>query len=335
MHPFVDEVFIFMNYLLVICLYIRKFDDLLLKSSNLNTSVILLTHFIAIILTVNILSLELSRDAFGKVNELNNSSANFDHDKIFSVNIFANLVQDRINSIINSLQFASKDPIMGTLPYLSNLSETYHGIPADLDYGKRQAMNDILKINPDIASIYFVLPDGNIYIGEPYSHQEQLPRTNFADREWYKGVTATNSTYVSSVFLSASINAPAIAVAVPVFPPNHGDKSIQAPREDLIGFLVGIVNLKSVKETIDKIDYKDERFLVIDRNGSKLVDQIDSPMNTTIEMFDYFDKMDYVRTLLGVTSNQTLIYDQNNTLIFYRPISFEGGELIALLVSKN
>ena len=54
-------------------------------------------------------------------------------------------------------------------------------------------------------------------MGEPYKDQEQLPRINFADREWYKGVVKNNQTYISSIFLSASINAPAIAIAVPVY----------------------------------------------------------------------------------------------------------------------
>ena len=54
-------------------------------------------------------------------------------------------------------------------------------------------------------------------MGEPYKDKEQLPRINFADREWYKGVVNNNQTYVSSIFLSALINAPAIAIAVPVY----------------------------------------------------------------------------------------------------------------------
>jgi len=43
-------------------------------------------------------------------------------------------------------------------------------------------------------------------MGEPYRDQEQLPRINFADREWYKGVVKNDQTYISSIFLSASIN---------------------------------------------------------------------------------------------------------------------------------
>ena len=162
-------------------------------------------------------------DGFVTTNTSNKTSFNLNPNYIFALDLFSDLVQDRINSIIDTLEYTSKDPVFSILPYLANVSDAYHGISASLDSDKRQSLDIILKINPDIASIYFVLPDGNIYLGEPYRHQEQLPRLNFADREWYVGVTALNETYISSVFLSASINAPAIAIAVPVLNNSKGD----------------------------------------------------------------------------------------------------------------
>jgi hypothetical protein len=78
------------------------------------------------------------------------------------------------------------------------------GIPQNLDLQKRDIARDILEKNKDIASIFFVIPKGDTYIGEPYPDQQQLPRLNYADRDWYKGVTRTNDTYTSAVFLSCS-----------------------------------------------------------------------------------------------------------------------------------
>ncbi|HKR74699.1 MAG TPA: cache domain-containing protein [Candidatus Nitrosocosmicus sp.] len=307
-----------------------------MKPSKANSTILLILPFVASILVLNVASTEQFADVFGKTNELNNLGHKPNLDKIFALEIFANVVQDRINSIINLLEFASNDQVLSTLPYLNNISETNHGIPLSLDHSKRQAINDILKINPDIASIYLALPNGDIYLGEPYSHQEQLPRLNFADREWYIGVTTTNSTYVSSVFLSASINAPAIAIAVPVLPANYSDNVIQTLGKEPLAYLVGIVNLQPIKETIGKIDINATgRFLVIDRNGTVLIDPIDSPTKTLINKFDYFDKLDFKKTQLGPLANHTFIYDHNNTTVFYRPISFEGVELIAVLVAKN
>lgn len=302
----------------------------------MNSPFFLILPFVTIMLALNVASSALILDAFVKTNELNNLVSEPTADKIFALDIFANVVQDRINSIIHILEFASNDPILSTLPYLSDISESNHGIPLQLDSSKRQAINNILKINPDIASIYLALPNGNIYLGEPYSHQEQLPRLNYADREWYIGVTTTNSTYVSSVFFSASINAPAIAIAVPILPTNKSDNVVQPPRGEPLAYLVGIVDLQSVKETIGKIDTNATgRFLVIDSNGTELIDPIDSSTKTIMDKFDYFDKFDSTKTQQGLYYNHTFIYDQNNTSVSYRPISFEGGELIAVLVVKN
>jgi len=299
-------------------------------------SLFLIATFVAIMLALCTSSTELYIEVFGNRIESNNIETNPNPDKTLALNIFAEVVRDRITSIINILEFSSNNHVLSTLPYLSNVSETNHGIPAHLDYNKRLAIDNILKIIPDIASIYFVLPDGNIYLGEPYAHQEQLPRLNFADREWYIGVTTTNNTYVSSVFLSASINAPAIAVAVPVLSGNHSNNILLSSEETPLGYLVGIVNLQSIKEAIKKIDTETiGRFLVIDRNGTELVNPLDSSTNNTIDKFDYFDMLNYDLTQLGLPFNQTFVHDQNNTSVFYKPISFEGGELIAVLETSN
>ena len=310
--------------------------NLMLNSPKMTLSIFIVVTFIAIILAISISSIAPYIEAFGNRMESNNLESNYNPDKILSLDIFADIVQDRINSIIDVLEFISDNQVLSTLPYISSVREINHGIPSHLDQNKRQVIDTILKIIPDIASIYFVLPDGNIYLGEPYAHQEQLPRLNFADREWYIGVSTTNNTYVSSVFLSASINAPAIAVAVPVLPINQSANLVSTPKEAPLGYLVGIVNLQSVKEAIEKIDTDvTGRFLVIDRNGTELVNPFDSPTNKTINKFDYFDMLDQKSSQSSSSSKQTFVYNQNSTTVYYKPISFEGGELIAILETNN
>ena len=76
------------------------------------------------------------------------------------------------------------------------------GIPANMDLPKGKITQDILARDKDTRNIYFLTPDADVYFGEPFSYQKQLPRLNYADRDWYKGVTATNNTYISSVFMS-------------------------------------------------------------------------------------------------------------------------------------
>jgi hypothetical protein len=266
----------------------------------------------------------------------NKTDSNINSNYIFTLNLFSDLVQDRINSIVDTLEYTSKDTTFSILPYLANVSEAHKGIPDTLDSEKRQSLDKILKINPDIASIYLVLPNGNIYLGEPYSHQEQLPRLNFADREWYHGVTALNKTYVSSVFLSASINAPAIAIAIPVLNNSNDNPSDLDKKDESLGYLVGIVNLRLVKDLIENVTSdKNSQFFVVDKNGTELVNSVDTSINDTLKQFDYFESFGYNNKTLLNDGNRILSSDLNSTLILSKPISFKGGNLIAILVTDN
>ena len=166
--------------------------------------------------------------------------------------LIADLVENNLKQAANTLLITSLDPRVEAAQYSSNISESYMGIPKDLDTGKRDIAKQILSMNKDFGSVYFLLPNGDVYLGEPYAGQEQLPRLNFADRDWYKGIfTLTNNIsreynfqssspeygrtnaseavlpaiphYISAVFQSAAIHVPATGVAVPVYDKNTSD----------------------------------------------------------------------------------------------------------------
>jgi hypothetical protein len=241
------------------------------------------------------------------------------------------------------------------VPFIKNVRSDHNGIHSTLDLDKRNLSKDILQRNKDIASIFFVLPNGDIYMGEPYRDQEQLPRINFADWEWYKGVVKNNQTYISSIFLSASINAPAIAIAVPVYSHNS-DSNIQAGSSSLSGYLVGIINLKSLADLLEGLSLNNEdRFVLINHNGSELLDTnkskigpsyssslenkslLSSDSNTTyqlkIETFDYFN-------LIKESINETRpVYAKDNLdeqmLMFWKSIKIKDSNWQVVLITRN
>jgi hypothetical protein len=133
------------------------------------------------------------------------------------IKLLADMVENRLHEAAILLEITSVDHAVKKTPFAGSISKVYMGIPANLDLQKREIAQDILSKDKDFGSVYFTMPNGDVYIGEPYSNQKQLPRVNYADRDWYKGVTALNNTYISSVFISASIHAPATAIAVPVY----------------------------------------------------------------------------------------------------------------------
>ena len=133
------------------------------------------------------------------------------------VKLLSDMVSNRLHDAVNLLEITSKDPIMQNVPFANFITKKYMGIPSNIDIQKRVIAQDILARDKDIRNIYFLIPNADIYFGEPFSYQQQLPKLNYADRDWYKGVTATNSTYISAIFMSASIRAPAIAIATPAY----------------------------------------------------------------------------------------------------------------------
>ena len=133
------------------------------------------------------------------------------------VKLLANMVENRLHEAATLLEITSVDPAVQKTPFADSISKVNMGIPGNLDLQKRKIALDILSKDKDFGSVYFTMPNGDVYIGEPYSQQKQLPRLNYADRDWYKAVTALNNTYISSVFVSASIHVPATAIVVPVY----------------------------------------------------------------------------------------------------------------------
>ena len=276
-------------------------------------------------------------------------------DKFTILNLFANLLDSKISRAVDDLEISSRDETLREVQFLKNVSSNYNGIHSTLDLDKRNLAKDILQRNTDIASIFFVLPNGDIYLGEPYMDQEQLPRINFADREWYKGVVKNNQTYISSIFMSASINAPAIAIAVPVYSPT-GDLESQVGSSSLSGYWVGIINLKSLEDLFKSLSLiNQDQFILIDHNGTEFLDnkklkigpayssshENDSSLSSSgnltkqkmLETFDYFDLVKDTGNETGTTYDKFNVKDQ--VWMFWKSINVKDSNWYVVLVTRN
>jgi len=222
------------------------------------------------------------------------------------VKLLADMVRNKLHGAVNLLEITSKDPVIQNVSFANFISKKYMGIPSTMDLPKRKLAQDILVRDKDFRNVYFVTPKADVYIGEPFSDQRQLPRLNYADRDWYKGVTATNNnTYISAVFMSASIHVPATAIATPVYGHqnnNNDTTNTSKTRNKLSGYWVGILDLHSIQQSIKNLNLtKDERIVVVDHNGTAIVDYSPSPSsstannNTKLEDFSYLDSVKAVR----------------------------------------
>lgn len=172
-------------------------------------------------------------------------------------------VETRIEESVMIMQQTSELAQVRSTEYLDAISTAQMGIPENADTEKRQVARQILSDHTEFASIFFLTPDGDIYIGEPFEQQEQLPRLNYADRDWYKGASTTNDAYVSSVFMSSAIHVPAIAIAVPVYV-GAGDQ--------IAGYWVAIVDVSEIASSLEEFSSDQSRILLVDHNGTQVAD---------------------------------------------------------------
>jgi hypothetical protein len=201
--------------------------------------------------------------------------------------LLSNVIETRINKSSSLLELTSKLPEVTNVSYANMITEKFMGIPQSLDLQKRDIARNILENDRDIVSIFFLIPKGDTYMGEPYPDQQQLPRLNYADRDWYKGVTRINDTYTSAVFLSAAIHVPAIAIAVPVYgnsiESNTGIK-VNLTSPSIVGYWVGIINPVRINEDLSGFNLlnSNNKVLLVDHNGTRVFELLPwSKINVT------------------------------------------------------
>jgi replicative DNA helicase len=79
--------------------------------------------------------------------------------------LLGNILETRINGTAALLELTSKLPEVRNVQYISSITEEFMRILQNLDSEKRKVAQYILEQSKDIASIFFLTPTGDIYIG--------------------------------------------------------------------------------------------------------------------------------------------------------------------------
>jgi hypothetical protein len=191
-------------------------------------------------------------------------------DKTLTVSLLADNLENRLNKSAAILEITSKLPEVKNLSYASSLNQTLrslHGIGRDLDIQKRKVAQNILSVDKDFETIFFLMPNGNIYMQEPYSRQLNLTKTSFDFRDYYKGAVITHMTYLGNVIISASSGLPQANIAVPIYSAeNNNSKS-------LVGIWAGGLNLRIFSKSLQSLNLtNNERIVYVDYHGQKIAD---------------------------------------------------------------
>jgi hypothetical protein len=237
-------------------------------------------------------------------------------------------LEEKMGEIISVMKATATEPEVRNTDSLSLVSTVQMGIPEDADAAKRQVARGILAQHSDFASIFFLTPDGNLYMGEPFKQQKQLPRLNYSDRDWYQGVSNANDTYTSAVFMSAAINEPAVAVAVPVYAQDAGSSA-----SDTIGYWVAIVNVDAIGKIESGVQESGSRVIFVDHNGNEIADSANDPMTERTQLQSFSSLQSVKEALAGKSGSLVETVDGKSMNVSYAPLSAHPHTWAAIVVT--
>jgi hypothetical protein len=239
--------------------------------------------------------------------------------------VLADELETRINKSGEILEITSKLPQVSSTPFASSISPELHGIPEDADMPKKKVAQDILDTDKDFQVISFLMPNGDMYLVEPYSRQENLTANNFAFRDYYRGVVDTHNTYLGNVIISASSGRPQTNIAVPIFSENNGT---------LIGVWAGGLNLTNFSKSLQSLNLtNNERVVYVDQQGQKIADSNNQSLLRPNSLNESFADLESFKNAVNGESG-TLIESINGTkmLVSYHPVKVFSTEWAVLAI---
>jgi hypothetical protein len=298
------------------------------------TTLYLLTIFIILSLEVGTVNLEddFLEPAGGQV--LNNTGSAIQNktaespipaNRSLLVKLLADNLENRLNKSAAILEITGELPQVKNVSYASSISSELHGIPIDLDIAKRKVAHDILASDKDLEVIFFLMPNGDMYMEEPYSRQQNLTGNNFAYRDYYKGAVSTGDTYLGNVVISTSSGLPQSNIAVPLYSSaiDNSSNRNNSNKMTLLGLWSGGLNLTEFSEILQSLNLTDgERIVYVDQNGQKVADSNEQLFRTnhneSFANLQAFNNALREQKLGSVTE----MLNGTRTLVSYEPVQF-------------
>lgn len=219
----------------------------------------------------------------------------------------ATILGDRLNNTFDIISSTSGLPSVTTPPRIDLINKTLHGISQNDDLPKREVARNILDNVKDIETIRYLLPNGYMYMLEPYQNQINLKQDNFTSFNYYQEAITTRNPYLSQVYHSQATNHNTTVVFAPVFSKNG----------TLLGIWGGAIKLQFIQDYMS-LHYlgKVSLVAVLDQNGNIVASTNQAILkNTTLKDLDVFKK-----ALNGETGSQFETLENTKMFVSYHPI---------------
>jgi signal transduction histidine kinase len=233
--------------------------------------------------------------------------------KQLKLELIVNSLELRIEDATKMLKQAATQNEVKNVMYASSVNEEFMGIPPDTDEAKRLAAQNIRTIYQDFETVAFILPNGDIYFVEPYEAQKNLPRLNFAFREWYQGVISNGDTHIGEAVVSAATGHRVVPIAVAVYSENKDNHA-------LTGILVGALDMNVVERELREGELgRNEYILIADNKGTIVADSREGSIPSNL-LQSALNVEDVNKALEGDFGSSAQTIDGADMFIAYRPI---------------
>ena len=272
-----------------------------------------------------------AQSTLDSIRGLQNGTAESTVDRSLIVKLLADNLEDRLNKSAAILEITSRLPELKNVSYANSIDTTLHGIPQDLDIEKRKIAQDILTADRDFQVIFFLLSNGDMYLEEPYSRQQNLTRNNFAFRDYYKGALSTGETYLGNVIISASSGLPQTYIAVPVYSAGNNRDSDNAT--SLSGVWAGGLNLTVFSESLQSLNLtNEERIVYVDQHGQKIADSDKELLFNRNQNESFTDLQSFKNAVKGESGSIIEVINGTEMRVLYEPAKFYGTTWAVLLM---
>lgn len=214
-----------------------------------------------------------------------------------------------LNESASILEITSMIPEVSNVQYADKINSSLHGISDSYDVEKRQIADSILKHTDTFEAITFLLPNGDMYMEEPYDRQLRLSRDNFAFRDYYQGAINTEQAFLGDVIVSSSTGEKVALISVPIY--LNKDPS-------LLGIWSGTLNLSKFNNIIHLLSLpNDLRVVYVDGKGQKIADS-NSLLSNKSESFA--DLNSFKSGKSGKSGNTSEVINGKEFLVSYAPV---------------
>lgn len=281
---------------------------------------------LAILLTPGMLTIARPLRIFGDTSHDSWSVQKNDSQQIITRNnleakILADNLYNTINNSASILDMFSTLSDIKNLPYVNSINVVFHGIPQNLDLAKRNIADTILSKYKYFGRIFFLLPNGNVYLIEPFSGQQNLTVNNLSFRDYYKGALATHHTYLGGESISLTSHHKTAVIAVPIY-------SSSGKLSEIWG---GALELSVFDKSLQALNLTqmNQHVVYVDQHGNKIADSNQSTSNNS-ESFAIL--CSFKNAMQGKDGSVVELVNNTKMIISYHPVKFASTTWVVLLM---